>query len=387
MLDHQIGFSLAIKEIYMPISGRLSDPDSTKPEGNPEGIEACTQYQAIVEELKSTLAPELEMIETRIIRPADELMEVIKLIRKMATKRQHKQLDFDRHTTTHKKLQEKKERTIKDEKALMQVEGQLELATQEFNQYNELLKEELPKLFQLEREFIKPLFQSFYYMQLNVFYTLHERMQRLDIPYFDLSIDIEGAFFKKQDDVVERAEVLTIVHFKTHGQKASRIGTKNTIYGKKEGEVTKLTPPPKPTSKPASKFGSGTSTPVGTRRATLESKDAPPSYQAAVTSTNPIIKPSDTLKPAHLNLNVGRSNSTGSSFSAAGKPKPPPPKPKPLQLVAPTEKATAMYDFEPQAEGDLGFKAGDIIDIVLRTPNENEVSTITRCIILSYIIY
>lgn len=352
MLKTQIGFSQAIAEIYKPISGVMSDPETMKIEGNPEGIKACEQYQQVVEELQASLAPELEMIETRIIRPAEELMEIIRLIRKTTTKRDHKQLDYDRHRATLKKLQEKKDKTLKDEKALYAAENNMELATQEYNTYNDLLKTELPRLFELEREFIRPLFQSFYYMQLNVFYTLHERMQSLNIPYFDLSNDIEAAFQKKRGNVQERAEELTIVHFKTTGQKASRIGTKFNKYGKKEGEVTKLAP--EPGAKP------------GIRRRTMESADTPPpTYQAAVTSSdNKLLTPGQ--------LNIGRSNSTGATFSTAGKPKPPPPKPKPKSLTVQAEKATAMYDFEPQVEGDLGFKAGDVIEIVQRTSNENE---------------
>src|SRR4051812_34898725 len=166
MLAHQIEFSKAMTEIYKPISGRMSDPMSLEVQGNPEGIRACEEYEAIVKDLQETLAPELEMIETRIIRPADELLDVIKIIRKVASKRQHKQLDYDRHRATLKKLQEKKEKTLKDEKAMYKAESDVEQATQEFEYFNDLLKNELPKLFALEREFIRPLFQSFYYMQL-----------------------------------------------------------------------------------------------------------------------------------------------------------------------------------------------------------------------------
>jgi len=164
MMKHQIEFSQAIAEIYKPISGRVSDPDSIIPEGNPEGIQACEEYEAIVKELLATLQPELEMIETRVIRPADELGEIIKVIRKTATKRQHKQLDYDRHRATLKKLQDKKDKSLKDEKAMYKAETEVENATQEFNYFNDLLKDELPKLFTLEREFIRPLFQSFYYI-------------------------------------------------------------------------------------------------------------------------------------------------------------------------------------------------------------------------------
>ena len=36
------------------------------------------------------------------------------------------------------------------------------------------------------------------------------------------------------------------------------------------------------------------------------------------------------------------------------------------------ETATALYDYEAQAEGDLRFTTGDTIEIVTRTSNENE---------------
>ena len=349
MLHTQVAFSQAIAEIYKPISVVVSDPETLKIEGNPEGIQACEQYQQVVEELKANLAPELEMIETRIIRPIDDLIEVIRLIRKTVIKRDHKQLDYDRHRATLKKLQEK-EKTSTEEKALYQAETSVGSSTQEYNLYNDLLKTELPKLFELEREFIRPLFQSFYYMQLNIFYTLHQRMQNLNIPYFDLTGDIEGAFREKLGSAQEQAEELTIVHFKTSGRKASHIGTKSTKYGKKEGEVTKV--------------GSEPGSMPGTPRQTMESADSPPSYQTAIASSD-----NNLLTPGQLNL--GRSSSSASS---AGKPRPPPPKPKPKSLMAQVENATAMYDFESQIEGDLSFKAGDVIVIVQRTSNENEVS-------------
>ncbi|KAH0612923.1 uncharacterized protein H6S33_009303 [Morchella sextelata] len=358
MLDHQIEFSKSIAEIYKPISGRMSDPDSMKIEGNPEGIRACEEYEAIVHDLKSTLAPELEMIETRVIRPADELTEIIKLIRKVASKRDHKQLDYDRHRASLKKLQDKKDKTLKDEKALYKAENDVELATQEFNYYNDLLKAELPKLFALEREFIRPLFQSFYYMQLNVFYTLHERMQGINIGYFDLTLEVEEAFNKKRGDVQERAEALTIVHFKTTGGR-TKLNAKFNKFGNKSdsGSIT-----------------------GGRRTASLditrpsgdgETNTPPPPYTSTGVPDTSMEK-GGLLSPGVTG--VGRSNSTGTNYSIAAKkkPAPPPPRPKPKSLSANVERATALYDFEAQAEGDLSFSAGDIIEIVQRTNNENE---------------
>lgn len=345
MLNHQIGFAQAVAEIYKPISGRVSDPNSVVEEGNTEGIRACEEYESIVRELLETLQPELEMIDSRVVRPADELLEIIKVIRKSVIKRQHKQLDYDRHRATLKKLQDKKDKSLKDEKALYKAENDVEQATQEFNYFNDLLKDELPKLFGLEREFIQPLFQSFYYMQLNIFYTLHEKMQSIDIGYFDLTLDVEAAFEKKRGDIKEQAEALSIVHFRTTGGK--RTGLRHTAGNKLALENKSSTPP--------------------SRRQTHDFvENPPPPYTAAL---SPSLSGSSSA--------IGRANSTGSSWGSAAKAKgaaPPPPKPKPSRLSgAPAvETVTALYDYEAQAEGDLSFTTGDVIEIVQRTPNVNE---------------
>ncbi|GAB7347661.1 hypothetical protein MBLNU459_g4526t1 [Dothideomycetes sp. NU459] len=341
MLDHQIEFSKACAEIYKPISGRMSDPDSYVVDGNPEGIRACEEYEAIVRDLKAALQPELEMIDARIVRPADELLEIIKIVRKTATKRDHKQLDYDRHRASLKKLEDKKDKSLKDEKALYKAENDVEVSTQEYNYFNDLLKTELPELFRLEREFILPLFQSFYYMQLNVFYTLHEKMQSIDIGYFDLTLDIEGAFEKKRGDIQEQAEKLTILHFKTKGT-GRPVASK---YGNKLLESK------------ASASGSPSS--AGSSAGALRDSydNPPPPYSAGGALSPPPEK-------------------SGSAFTAAAaaKAKPPPPKPKPSRFSgAPqAETVTALYDYEAQAEGDLSFSAGETIEIVQRTANVNE---------------
>ena len=345
MLDHQIEFSQACAEVYKPISGRASDPDSYVIDSNPEGIRACEEYENIVRELKASLQPELELIESRVVKPADELMTIIKVVRKNATKRDHKQLDYDRHRATLKKLQDKKDKNIKDEKAIYKAENDMEMATQDYEYFNNLIKEELPHLFQLEREFILPLFQSFYYMQLNVFYTLHEKMQNIDIGYFNLTKGIEDAFQEKRGDIQQQAEALSIVKFKSTGG------------------------PRKPPSKYASRLalengrkGSGTSD-TSTRLLTQGSHDSisspPPPY-------------STELEGSPATPTAGAANSWTSAAKAKAAPPPPKPKPSRLSNNPNSETVTALYDYEAQAEGDLSFSAGDVIEVTSRTDNENE---------------
>ncbi|EEH07019.1 BAR adaptor protein hob1 [Histoplasma capsulatum G186AR] len=335
MLNHQIQFSEAIKELYKPISGRASDPESEIPQGNLEGIKACDEYASIVRQLQTTLEPELELINSRVVHPAEELLEIIKIIRKVAVKRQHKQLDYDRHRATLKKLQDKKDKSLKDEKALYKAENDVEQATADFNYYNDLLKKELPQLFYLEAELIKPLFQSFYYMQLNVFYTLHDQMQGINIGYFDLTSDVEEAFELKRGDVKERAEELSIVHFKATGGR--RPGSKllpGSISGKDKLAAEQKTIP--------------------SRRTTEASENNPPPPYSAHTAS--------TL--------IGGS----SSLAAAAKAKKPPPPPKPARFGGSpaVETVTALYDYEAQAHGDLSFSAGEVIEVIERSNNENE---------------
>lgn len=360
MLTHQIEFSKACADIYQPISGRVSDPDSFIQEGNPEGIRACEEYESIVRDLQETLAPELEMIESRVIKPADELMEIIKQVRKVAGKRDHKQLDYDRHRTALKKLQDKKDKTLKDEKALYKAENDVEAATQDYNYFNELLKTELPQLFQLEREFIKPLFQSFYYMQLNVFYTLHERMQNIDIGYFDLTKDIEEGYEAARGEIKDEVEKLSIVKFKTtggrrpgapkYGNKPLAIEAGSSTGSKYEGRYGKL--------------------PAPAVQAQIEAP--PPAY-----STNGALSPSNDNKVAPYSPASTLTPPVSAGLFNAAKskgPAPPPPKPKPAGLKGHVvkETVTALYDYEAQAEGDLSFSTGEVIEIITKTNNANE---------------
>lgn len=383
MLDYQIDFSKAIEEIYKPISGRMSDPNSTVPEDNPEGIQASEQYREVVKELKDTLKPDLELIDTRIVGPAQDLLKVIQAIRKMATKREHKQVDLDRHKRTYKKYEEKKERTPKDEEKMYTAEAEVSIAQQEYDYYNDMLKTELPILFQMQSDFIKPLFVSFYYMQLNIFYTLYTRMEELKIPYFDLTTDIVEAYTFKKGNVEEQADAIGITHFKIGHAKSKLEATKRRhamMNGGAPGspandQAPAYTAPAygqygqygdsKNPQGPGYQSPQTTAPGYGSYGSPAASTQAPAygayGVQAQAPQAQSPISPAYTATPPY-----SPAASQAPAFGAGAQVPA-----TPISAPPSAQTCTALYDYTAQAQGDLTFTAGAVIEIVDRTSDAN----------------
>ncbi|CCH43728.1 hypothetical protein BN7_3282 [Wickerhamomyces ciferrii] len=365
MLTHQIGFSKAMEEIFKPISGKLSDPNSTIPEDNPDGIEASEQYREVVGELQSTLKPDLELIDSKIVKPAQELLKIIQMIRKMSTKRAHKQLDLDRHLNNYNKIEAKKEKTPKDEEKLYKAEADVQIAQEEYDYYNNMLKEELPILFQLEAQFVQPLFVSFYFMQLNIFYTLYNKFEDMKIPYFDLNSDIEESFNLKRGDIEEQVSSIGITHFKV-GHARAKLELTKRRYGKAE-EAGVVGPNGTPISSPTGSnaglpaYTPPTSgTPGYTAQGYPDEKAQYASQSAYGTPTGQYASP------------YGQQQQPQQAYSAPPAQTLASPPPSGISPPVPQgETCTALYDYAAQAEGDLSFSAGSVITIVQRTQDSN----------------
>jgi amphiphysin len=122
-------------------------------------------FQSSMDELRETLIPEIELIETRILTPINEFMQILKATRKNIVKRDHKLIDYDRCNNAYAKIRDKKEKTLKDEQNIFKLEQDYETAAADYEYYNNNMKEELPRFFEMSVRFITPLFYSFYYMQ------------------------------------------------------------------------------------------------------------------------------------------------------------------------------------------------------------------------------
>lgn len=93
----------------------------------------------------------------------------------------------------------------------------------------------------------------------------------------------------------------------------------------------------------------------------------PPSSKGLSSSPAPYSPPATAAPPPYAPSAEG----SAAAAAAASKRAPPPPplksKPKPA-----VQYVVALYDFAAQADGDLDFKAGDKIEVVERTPNQED---------------
>ncbi|KAI0321010.1 hypothetical protein OF83DRAFT_1052026 [Amylostereum chailletii] len=317
-------------------------------------------YQGTLEELHGTIAPELELIESRVVGPVKELQAVLKTIRKMITKREHKLIDFDRHNNALSKLRDKKEKTLNDEKNLFKLEQDFEIASNEYDYINTAMKQDLPRFMVLATRFIDPLFHSFFYMQLNIYYMLLEKMNMFADGKYDVAVpaaQIATDFEARRGETQQTVESLAI---------CQKFVSTSKLVQQHRG----LTPGA-PVGRSPSAASSASRTTTGSDTFSKKMPPPPPSASSFKSSYSSSYSspPSSAAPPPPY---VSSAEGTSAAAAAATKRAPPPPpalKPKPKPAV---QYVVALYDFAAQADGDLDFKTGDRIEVVERTGNTED---------------
>jgi len=312
-------------------------------------VRSVDAFQSTMETLRSTIGPELELIESRITGPIKEFQSVLKLIRKIITKRDHKLVDYDRFNKSLTKLRDKREKTLNDEKNLFKLEQDFEIATSEYDYINNSLKTDLPRFMVLATQFIDPLFHSFFYMQLNIYYVLLEHTTKFADGTFDTT-NVPGAqivadYEQKRTDAWSTIENLAITH--------RIISTSKMVQANR--------------SAGGSSLGRSTSTATSSSSNSMSSRAPQPSMAS---SASTFLKKAPPPPPS-----LGGSYAPPPPYSqggaitaaAAAKRAPPPPPPLKPKLKSAAHYVVALYDFEAQADGDLSFNTGDRIEIVEKT--------------------
>ncbi|OSD05626.1 BAR-domain-containing protein [Trametes coccinea BRFM310] len=343
LFTHGADFATHFSALFHPIGGEYNlegkHPDAEHTIANVDG------YVAIMEELKGSVVPELELIETRVVGPIKDFQGILKAIRKSITKREHKLVDYDRFNNSLTKLRDKKEKSLNDEKNLFKLEQDFEIASAEYDYINTAMKNELPRFLVQATQFIDPLFHSFYYMQLNIFYLMLEKVHGFAEGKYDVTVpaaQIASDFEERRGDALERIEALNITK--------RLISTSRLVQSQRAGGLA-------PPSIGRSSTVSSTSSRSPSSSSTFSKKPPP----APPSSSAPSAPPPPYSPPA-----------AGSGINAAAKKAPPPPppvKPKPKPAA---QYVVALYDFAAQADGDLDFKAGDRIEVIERTDSTED---------------
>jgi len=353
------GFAKHFASIFHPLVG---EPDLLR--NHPEAehtVKHVDSYEGILEELKAAVVPELELIESRVIGPVKELQGVMKAIRKSITKRDHKLIDYDRHNNSLTKLRDKKEKSLNDEKNLFKLEQDFEIASNEYDYINTAMKTDLPKFMQLATRFIDPLFHSFFYMQLNIFYLLLEKLNgfaessqiNVAVPAAQVVPDYEA----RRTDAHAHIENLSI--------------TKRIVSTSKLVQANRATGG-------GSSLGRSVSSTTTASSNSTSTRAPPPMRSASNTSSSGFLKAAPPPPPSASSAPPPPysppSGAAAPAFAVGKKAPPPPPplKPKPKPAEPERQYVVALYDFEAQADGDLDFKQGDRIEVLEKTESSED---------------
>src|ERR1043166_2406929 len=83
---------------------------------------------------------------------------------------------------------------------LIQAEENLAKATEEYEYYNNSLKDQLPKFFEYKTQFIEPVVANFYHLQLKIYGILYEKLDHLisNTGYFEVQSGIVEHFDERK---------------------------------------------------------------------------------------------------------------------------------------------------------------------------------------------
>lgn len=125
-----VSTSTLFEELYNPIvgagDGHGRDPVMTS---RPQ-LDRTSKLKDVYTDLKTDLLEEVNMMESRVIKPATEAKDYIQPIRKVIKKRENKRLDWERYIDKVNNYQRKVKRTDRENAALVKAEEELAKAAE-----------------------------------------------------------------------------------------------------------------------------------------------------------------------------------------------------------------------------------------------------------------
>ncbi|KAJ2455151.1 BAR adaptor protein Hob1, partial [Coemansia sp. RSA 2424] len=194
--------------MYRPIS---TDPEGmSQPVGDyvdegasPELLRVAEEFHRRVEDIKHKIDPQLGALDTSVVEPLQEMMNMLKNVHRVLQKREHKLIDYDRHRTTVEKMEAKEgtegQRSLGEEKSYQKTMAQYQESSRMYNYFNDKLKADLAMLLSLRQSFVDPIFIKFFRVQHQLYLDLYREFSEAarNCPAFDLSTPVMAAWEQK----------------------------------------------------------------------------------------------------------------------------------------------------------------------------------------------
>ncbi|RKP34329.1 hypothetical protein BJ085DRAFT_21491 [Dimargaris cristalligena] len=321
MLNFQYSMTHSLLNIYKPQIALDDDiPSQPLQNASPEQIAMMEKAVDQMNDLRDRVFPELDQIDQCVVNPTAEFLRMAGQVGKVIDKRNRKLEDYDRVRAGLRKLREKTDRKLDEDRKIHQMDNQFEEASRDFNFYNDALKADLPKILTLRTRLIEPCLVNFYQLQVKIHTTM---IQSLQTTVYTCGFDpnTTAQFVYNQRGPHARSLIDGYLNSGTAGAVgAGHADVPPPAYA-----------PPGYQDMPVP----GASPPYGA----ADAKATPGSY-----NSGPAAQPSTAAAPA-----------AGSRGDGSG----------PLYAIA-------LYDYAAQAEGDLSFNADDKIEITGKTNSTDD---------------
>lgn len=403
--------------IYQDIVGAGSDYNDRPHLDTPQHIANRTMKLAKeYTELEVDMIQEINEMDLRMIKPAEEAKASIQPLKKTIKKRQDRKLDFERYQSRYDSSMKKIGRSDRENTALKKHEADLARSREEYQVADHKMREILPPVLQAVFSLLPHILNAQIMIQNNLLGHCYTQISEfcaqegLPVPAPDFPGIVSTWELEFTDPKAQVESLKILSRGKTIGMpmkqpdksptpsQLRRPSYQSTASYRSEvsparSDISSVTaqsiaPSPNINNKPAPN--------LATKPVTSPSPDCDhgrgrmlsvPSQGSLALSTPNYADSNQSLSPSTLGaaspagpkadyftrdrLPSGSSNGSASpsilAAAAAAKKKPPPP-PKPKRINStPLVFVTALYDFAGQGQGDLDFKEGDRIKVLKRT--------------------
>ncbi|KAL9035765.1 MAG: hypothetical protein Q9180_004678, partial [Flavoplaca navasiana] len=403
ILTVQQRLAYGFQDLYSPIveANENYEGHGARETPRPTMLRTVKLQQAYAD-LKTDLLEEVNLVDTRIIKPAMDAKDHIQPLKKVIKKRADKKLDFEKYQARVDKGRKNTKRSDKDNAALAKAETELYHATEEYNASDDHLRSRLPPVvtaaFSLLPRLLAAQIMTQNSLLAQCYTVLHEYCEEARYPSpppaMSEIISTWERDFRPIQKEVETGFALLVngkavrqpmkMADMNQGHSLSGLNIRNGYNSRRSSNQSNHLQPSAPLA-----IGAAPPAPPSPDPNMINARpriSSTPSQSSLALST-PNYTPSEgpSPSPGDLSSSYAPAGPRADYFSrdrqpslssfasmAASKKKPPPPPPKRLPSAQREPWVVALYDFAGQGQGDLVFGEGDRIRVVKKTDSTDD---------------